>query len=210
MPEPNLKPTNAIQPSKPQATISVALAIFNDLPDCGFVRLPVVAALFGVGPATIWRWVKSGRICAPRKIGPNTAAWTAGELRRSMRAVAAEKAMTSHSHPGNTAPGLVAPICDGRPTVMPAVPLGFAEDRGKDFPATPQVEQAFRAIEGKDTALEHLARLQAEAALRGIKVRRREDPGAGEGFFVNRRGFSKELPDLEALARFLAAQGVRA
>lgn len=90
MPEPNLKPTTVAQPSIPQSTISQVLANFDALPESAHVRLPVVAALHSVGPATVWRWVKSGRICAPRKIGPNTTAWNVGELRRSMRAAAAE------------------------------------------------------------------------------------------------------------------------
>lgn len=90
MPEPNLKPSMATQPSNHKATISQALANFDALPASAHVRLPVVAALHSVGPATIWRWVKSGRICAPKKIGPNTTAWNVGELRRVMAAAAEE------------------------------------------------------------------------------------------------------------------------
>jgi predicted DNA-binding transcriptional regulator AlpA len=66
------------------------LAQFDSLPDAAYVRLPVVAALHDVGPASIWRWVKSGQICAPKKIGPNTTAWNVGKLRRSMAAAAEE------------------------------------------------------------------------------------------------------------------------
>lgn len=61
-----------------------ALSQFQTLPDCALVRLPVVTALHSVGPATIWRWVKAGRVPAPVKLGPNTTAWRVGELRRSL------------------------------------------------------------------------------------------------------------------------------
>lgn len=63
-------------------TIPTALAQFDDLPDSAHVRLPVVAALYGVSAPTIWRWSKAGRIPASKKIGPNVAAWSVGELRR--------------------------------------------------------------------------------------------------------------------------------
>jgi predicted DNA-binding transcriptional regulator AlpA len=164
MPVPNLKPTMARKPSKPQATLSGALAIFNDLPDCGFVRLPVVAALYGVGPATIWRWVKSGRIRPPKKLGPNTSGFNVGELRRSMGVAAEEQSMAAHSHFGATALGLVTPKSDGRDTVEAVAPLDFAEDSCKDFHATPQAGHTLRMIEGEGIAREYLARLQAQQA----------------------------------------------
>jgi prophage regulatory protein len=74
------------QAPEPQAattpTIPSALAQFDALPDSAYVRLPVVAALHGVGPATVWRWVKAGRLPAPLKLGPNVTAWRVGSLRR--------------------------------------------------------------------------------------------------------------------------------
>ena len=39
-----------------------ALAGFDQLPESANVRLPVVAALCGVSPVTVWRWSKSGRL----------------------------------------------------------------------------------------------------------------------------------------------------
>jgi predicted DNA-binding transcriptional regulator AlpA len=66
------------------ASIAPSLAHFDTLPESAHVRLPVVAALHGVGPATVWRWVRSGRLPAPVKLGPNTTAWRVGELRRVM------------------------------------------------------------------------------------------------------------------------------
>lgn len=83
-----LKPTMTATPSTPTVTAAPALAQFDTLPDSAHVRLPVVAALLSVGPATVWRWAKTGRLCAPRKIGPNTTVWNVAELRRSMAAMA--------------------------------------------------------------------------------------------------------------------------
>ncbi len=68
-------------PGSTQADIPAALARFDRLPDSAHVRLPVVAALNGIGPATVWRWVKAGRLPAPVKLGPNTTAWRVGDLR---------------------------------------------------------------------------------------------------------------------------------
>ncbi|MFJ5445865.1 helix-turn-helix transcriptional regulator [Methylobacillus methanolivorans] len=63
---------------------SSALIGFNSLPDEGFVRLPVVAALWTCSRGTVWRWVKEGRIPAPYKLSPRTTAWRAGELRAAL------------------------------------------------------------------------------------------------------------------------------
>lgn len=70
------------------ATAAPSLAQFDTLPESAHVRLPVVAALHGVGPATVWRWVKAGRLPAPVKLGPNTTAWRVGDLRRVMASAA--------------------------------------------------------------------------------------------------------------------------
>lgn len=61
---------------------------FNSLPDIAGVRLPFVQALYGVSRATVWRWVSEGRIPAPRKHGPATTVWLAGELRADLAAKA--------------------------------------------------------------------------------------------------------------------------
>jgi len=63
--------------------IPASLAQFDQLPDSAHVRLPVVAALHGISAPTVWRWVKSGRLPAPLKLGPNTTAWRVGDLRRA-------------------------------------------------------------------------------------------------------------------------------
>jgi predicted DNA-binding transcriptional regulator AlpA len=64
-------------------TIPAALASFDQLPDAAHVRLPVVAALKGISPATCWRWVKAGRLPAPVKLSPGVTAWRVGDLRRA-------------------------------------------------------------------------------------------------------------------------------
>jgi predicted site-specific integrase-resolvase len=53
---------------------------FDKLPESANVRLPVVAALFGISPATVWRWVHGGLLPAPRKIGGVTF-FNVGQLR---------------------------------------------------------------------------------------------------------------------------------
>ena len=63
-------------------SIPAALANFDSLPDSAHVRLPIVAALRGSSPATVWRHVKAGLLPAPVKLGPNTTAWRVGDLRR--------------------------------------------------------------------------------------------------------------------------------
>ena len=92
MTNPTLKPTMAAAPSIPTSTAAPSLAHFDTLPESAHVRLPVVAALHGIGPATVWRWVKAGRLPAPVKLGPNTTAWRVGELRRVMAQARATRA----------------------------------------------------------------------------------------------------------------------
>ena len=66
-----------------------ALSQFDSLPDSAHVRLPVVAALHGISDPTVWRWVKSGRLPSPVKLGPNTTGWRVGDLRDAAQKVAA-------------------------------------------------------------------------------------------------------------------------
>lgn len=70
-----------VQPQAP--AIPAALASFDALPDAAHVRLPIVAALKGISPATCWRWVKQGRLPAPVKLSPGVTAWRVGDLRRA-------------------------------------------------------------------------------------------------------------------------------
>lgn len=51
-----------------------------NLPDTGFVRLPVVLQHFPVSRSTWWAGVKAGKYPAPVKLGPNTTAWRAEDI----------------------------------------------------------------------------------------------------------------------------------
>jgi predicted DNA-binding transcriptional regulator AlpA len=64
--------------------IPSSLAVFDELPDAANIRLPAVAGLYGLSPASIWRGVKAGRIPQPRKLSPGVTVWNVGELRRAL------------------------------------------------------------------------------------------------------------------------------
>lgn len=66
------------------ASIPDALRNFDALPDAAFVRLPVVAALFACGPATVWRRIKKCTLPAGRKLSEGVTAWNVGELRKAL------------------------------------------------------------------------------------------------------------------------------
>lgn len=57
------------------------IALFESLPDCALVALPVVCAIRGRSPASIWRDVKAGRCPAPLSAGPRCTRWRVGDLR---------------------------------------------------------------------------------------------------------------------------------
>lgn len=61
-----------------------SLKYFDELPAAGFVRLPVVAALFACSKPTVWRRVRAGLIPKPRKLGPRVTGWQVGELRQAL------------------------------------------------------------------------------------------------------------------------------
>ena len=65
-------------------TVLATLANFNSLPDCSYVRQPVVLALFACSPPTLWRWVKHSRIPSPKKLGSRISAWNVGQLRECL------------------------------------------------------------------------------------------------------------------------------
>ena len=54
---------------------------FARQPDAANVRAPVVAALFGVSPVTVWRWTRTGVLPQPMRMGGITT-WNVGALRR--------------------------------------------------------------------------------------------------------------------------------
>lgn len=51
------------------------------VPAQGFVRLPEILKIIPVGKSTWWRGVSSGRFPKGVKLGPNTTAWRAEEIR---------------------------------------------------------------------------------------------------------------------------------
>ena len=50
------------------------------LPQEGFVRLPQVLHVLGIGKTTFWEGIKTGRFPAPVKLGPRTAAWRVKDI----------------------------------------------------------------------------------------------------------------------------------
>jgi prophage regulatory protein len=45
-----------------------------------FLRVKQVAAMFDIGVATWWRWVKDRQAPAPLKIGPGSTVWRLSDL----------------------------------------------------------------------------------------------------------------------------------
>ena len=53
----------------------------NVLPPEGFVRLPVVIRVMGIGRTTWWAGVREGRFPKAVKLGPRTSAWRVEDIR---------------------------------------------------------------------------------------------------------------------------------
>lgn len=51
------------------------------LPATGYVRIPVVSGVCGLGKSTIWRWCAEGKFPKPTKLGERVSAWPVAELR---------------------------------------------------------------------------------------------------------------------------------
>lgn len=51
------------------------------LPPEGFVRLPVIIRILGIGKTSWWCGIKDGRFPKPVKLGPRTSAWRVGDIR---------------------------------------------------------------------------------------------------------------------------------
>lgn len=58
---------------------------FDAMPSSAFVRLPTVCALFGISRATAWRWVKTGQLPTPRRLGPRVCGFQVSALRKIMQ-----------------------------------------------------------------------------------------------------------------------------
>jgi len=73
--------------AKELAPIPNAATKFSDLPDCAYVRQPTLQTLFACSKATLWRWVKSGRLPPPIKLGLRISAWNVGTLRAHLKKI---------------------------------------------------------------------------------------------------------------------------
>jgi predicted DNA-binding transcriptional regulator AlpA len=69
---------------KPIKEIPEALAYFDQIPNSGFIRLPIMIGLYGVSAATIWRGVRNGMIPRPCKLTERTTAWNVGLVRAAL------------------------------------------------------------------------------------------------------------------------------
>ncbi|MDL2259325.1 AlpA family phage regulatory protein [Deltaproteobacteria bacterium OttesenSCG-928-K17] len=62
--------------------------IITPLPQEGFVRLPQVLHVLGIGKTTFWEGIKTGRFPAPLKLGPRTSVWKVEDIRNLITRIA--------------------------------------------------------------------------------------------------------------------------
>lgn len=62
------------------------------IPETGFLRLPQVLSVFPVSRSTWWAGVRSKRFPQPVKLGANTTAWRAEDVRRLIAEYAMQNA----------------------------------------------------------------------------------------------------------------------
>jgi len=60
----------------------------STLPTAGYVRLPVVLAVYPVSKSTWWEGVRNGRFPKPVKLTRRTTAWRVEDIRRLIEEVA--------------------------------------------------------------------------------------------------------------------------
>ena len=58
------------------------------LPPEGFVRLPVIVAILGIGKTSWWRGIKNGRFPKAIKLGPRTSVWRVEDIRALLAGLA--------------------------------------------------------------------------------------------------------------------------
>ena len=61
-----------------------------DLPSEGFVRLPVVLRVMGIGRTSWWEGIRKGKYPKPAKFGAKTACWHVDDLRALIARLKAE------------------------------------------------------------------------------------------------------------------------
>ena len=62
--------------------------ITTPMPQEGFVRLPQVLHVLGIGKTTFWEGIKTGRFPAPVKLGPRTSVWKVEDIRNLISRIA--------------------------------------------------------------------------------------------------------------------------
>lgn len=75
---------------KSELTTNIASQLVNweAMPSNSYIRLPIVKALYGLSSASVWRFVKSGKIPAPVKISERVTAWNVGAIKADLAAKA--------------------------------------------------------------------------------------------------------------------------
>lgn len=68
------------------------LSQFPHLPSDAGVELPLVCAITGRSPASVWRDVASGRLPKPLKYGPRSTRWRVGDLRIALSQISGSAA----------------------------------------------------------------------------------------------------------------------
>ncbi|MDO9050981.1 MAG: AlpA family phage regulatory protein [Methylotenera sp.] len=69
---------------------STVLSQFSSMPDAGYIRLPVMIALYGVSAATIWRCAQKSIIPPAVRLTTRTTGWNVGLVRADLAAKAAK------------------------------------------------------------------------------------------------------------------------
>lgn len=79
--------------SASQPTAAAPITPFDAMPDSALLRESQLvkkpgndAPIIPVSPATLWRWVRSGKFPKPMKVGPNTTAWRVADVRQWLQA----------------------------------------------------------------------------------------------------------------------------
>lgn len=82
----NQTPTQALDvtPAIIASTIPKELANFDAMPNSGFIRLPIVKALYGISSSTVWRNCKANKFPLPRKLSDRVTAWSVAEIRADL------------------------------------------------------------------------------------------------------------------------------